>query len=78
MLMVLKRRSGEEIQRGDHVLHLGASGRIELVATNPSGPELSWYVQEYGGGNMVLDAVVGRTFIHADGLGDYEDLEFVS
>jgi hypothetical protein len=36
-------------------------------------------VQEFGGGVMILDAMVsGRTFIAIDQLNDYEDLEFVS
>jgi hypothetical protein len=36
-------------------------------------------MKEYGGGVMILDPKVsGRTFIPADQLDDYEDLEFAS
>ena len=76
--MVLKYLSGEEIKKGDNVLYHGEPGRIELVAQEPGDPETEWFVQEYGGGVMVLERVSGRTFIPADQLTDHEDLEFVS
>jgi hypothetical protein len=76
--MVLRYRSGEEIKKGDRVLFHENNAQIELVATDSSDPEQSWYVREFGGGVMILDPCVsGRTFIHADGLPD-EDLSFVS
>jgi hypothetical protein len=76
--VVLKYRSGEEIKQGDPVLFHGNPAEIELVACDPTQPEQAWYVQEFGGGVMVLDPVVsGRTFVHADQIQEYEDLEFV-
>jgi hypothetical protein len=76
--MVLKYRSGEEIKKGDRVLHFGKPGEIELVASDPGEPETEWFIKEFGGGIMILDGVVGRTFIAADQLDGYEDLEFAS
>lgn len=78
MPMVLKYLSGEEIKKGDHVLYHGEPGRIEFVASHLGDPETDWFIQEYGGGVMVLERVSGRTFITADQLADDQDLEFVS
>jgi hypothetical protein len=58
------------------VLFHGDPAEIELVACDPDDPEAEWFLKEYGGGVMILDP--GRTFISADQLDDYEDLEFVS
>ncbi len=77
--MILKYQSGEEIRKGDRVLfHLGPA-EIEFVATDPNDPELSWYVEEYGGGVMVREPNDSNpTFISADQIPGYADLEFVS
>ena len=75
----LKYRSGEEIRKGDHVLFHRNPAEVELVACDPNDPEADWYMQEFGGGVMILDPMVsGCTFIPADQLNEYEDLEFVS
>jgi hypothetical protein len=76
--MALKYLSGEEIKKGDRVLYHGEPGRIELVASELGNPETDWFMQEYGGGVMVLEREMGRTFLPADQLDDDEDLEFVS
>lgn len=76
--MILRYQSGEEIKKGDHVLFHHEPGRVELVALDANDPETDWFSKEYGGGVMVLERVSGRTFIPADQLLDYEDLEFVS
>jgi hypothetical protein len=70
-------RSGEEIRKGDRILYSGLAGEVELVAVNSDDPEASWYVQEYGGGVMILEATTfGRVFVKAGRLADDEDLEF--
>jgi hypothetical protein len=77
--MVLKYRSGEEIRKGDHVLFHGNPAEVEQVTCDPGDPEAAWHIQEFGGGVQILDPMAsGRTFIHADQLDEYEDLEFVS
>jgi hypothetical protein len=76
--VTLKYQSGEEIKKGDRVLIYGESAQIELVATDPGDPETDWYVENFGGGVMVLGGVAGRTFIDAGQLSEYGDLEFVS
>jgi hypothetical protein len=78
-VMILKYRSGEEIKNGDRVLFHGNPAHIELVAREPGDPESAWYLEEFGGGVLVLDPMVsGRSFIPADQIDEYEDLEFVS
>jgi hypothetical protein len=79
-MMILKYLTGEEIRKGDRVRFHGESGHIEFTAadSDSTDPELAWYVQEYGGGVMIVDRVAGRTFVPAAKLPDCEDLEFVS
>jgi hypothetical protein len=76
--MTLKYLSGEEIKKGDRVLFHRGPGQVELVADTLGNLETDWYVKEYGGGVMIIDAVAGRTFIPADQIDEYEDLEFVA
>jgi hypothetical protein len=71
-------RSGEEIKPGDHVSLHGEPGEIEFIADPANDPE-DWYVTEYGGGIMIREPkVFGSLFINANGIGNYEDLDFVS
>ena len=69
---------GEEIRKGDRVLFHGEPGEIELVADPVvSDPETDWYVQEHGGGVMILEPqYFGRAF-SSDPRTDC-DLEFVA
>ncbi len=76
--MVLRCQSGEEIRKGDRVLYHREPAQIEFVASDPNNSELEWFLQEYGGGVMVLEGVSGRTFIPTDQIGDCDDLEFVA
>jgi hypothetical protein len=75
---MLHYRSGEEIRKGDRVLFHGEPARIDFVADTPGNPDTNRFIQEYGGGVMVLDSVSVHTFIPTNQLPDYEDLEFVS
>jgi hypothetical protein len=73
--MLLKYGSGEEIRAGDQILYNSERGTIEFV-TVPGDPQYAWYVQQLGGGCMILVAPFGSLFVskpHED-----EDLEFVS
>lgn len=75
--MTLYYRSGQEIKRGDRVLFHGNPAEVELVACEPSDPEQDG--KKCVGGVMISDPCVsGRTFIDAEELPDYEDLEFIS
>jgi len=77
--MILRYRSGEEIRKGDRVLFHQNPAEIEFVASDPEDPQVPWYVPECGGGVMILDPMAsGRTFLPADSIAEYEDLEFVS
>lgn len=77
--MILRYQSGEEIKKGDRVLLHRNPATIELVASDASDPDTAWYIQEFGGGVMVLDpSVSGTVFIDAESIPDYEDLEFVA
>jgi hypothetical protein len=73
--MSLRYGSGEEVQTGDRVLYASEPSRIEFVA-RVEDPDTAWYVEQYGGGCMLLTPSFGRIFVsdpHQD-----EDLEFVS
>jgi hypothetical protein len=73
----LSYQSGERIRPGDRVRIHGEAAEIESVHDPLEDPE-DWYVQQYGGGVMVLaPGVFGRLFIKIP-VGDCEDLEFVS
>jgi len=56
----------------------GEPAEIEFVA-DPLHDPTDWYVQEFGGGVMVVEPkVFGYLFINPPFIDDYEDLEFVS
>lgn len=71
--MLLTYSSGEEIQTGDHIVYHGEAGTVEFVA-QLEDPETSWYVEQYGGGCMILAPSFGRVFVSKPD----EDLELVS
>jgi len=76
--VAFKYQSGEEIQKGDRVLLHGEPGEIEFVADKLVGdPARDWYVQELGGGVMVIEPkVFGRVFLReTEGA---EDLVFLA
>ena len=65
--MPLTYQSGKEIKKGDRVLYFDDSSEIEFVA-DPLVDDVNtaWYVQEYGGGVMVVENKpknFGRVFI---------------
>jgi hypothetical protein len=75
--MVFRYQTGEEVKKGDRVLFHGEPGEIEFVAAVcGEDPGLDWYIQEYGGGVMVLEPRCGRAFVTQ--TEDAEDLVFVS
>jgi hypothetical protein len=73
--VILKYQSGEEIFKGDRVLFHLEPATVEFVATDPTDPD----VQEFGAGVMIRPPRdPNPTYISADHLDDYEDLEFVA
>ena len=77
-MMPLTYMTGEQIRKGDRALFHDEPGEIELVADpTESDPETDWYVQEYGGGVMVLEPKhFGRAFLPEPQTA--EDLKFVA
>ena len=73
--MSLRYGSGEEIQAGDRVLYASEPSEIEFVAT-AENPDTVWYVEQFGGGCMILAPSFGSLFVSEPQ--DDEDLEFVS
>jgi len=69
--------SGEEVLPGDLVLYFGNSGKIEFVADpeRPT-PETEFYIEEFGGGAMVLDGKIGLVFLSPEA--DLDTLVFVA
>jgi hypothetical protein len=78
MLMPFVYQSGQEIKRGDRVTYQSEPAEIEFVVDKLVGdPAMDWYVEEHGGGVMVLEPkVFGRVFLTS--TEDLEDLIFVS
>jgi hypothetical protein len=65
--------SSGEVRSGDRVLYHGEPGQVEFVAKR-GDPETSWYVEQFGGGCMILAPSFGRVFLSEA----EEDLEFVA
>jgi hypothetical protein len=77
--VILKYRTGEEIRKSDHVLFHRGPATVELVASEPDDPETTWHMQEFGGGVMIREPRdPNPSFIPADQIDEYEDLEFVA
>jgi hypothetical protein len=66
--------SGEQIQAGDRILYRNEPGRVEFVVRSDD-PELEnrWYVEQFGGGCMIVAQGFGSVFISEPD----EDLEFL-
>jgi len=71
--MLLTYTSGEEIRTGDRILYHGEPAQVEFVAQR-GDPETDWYVDQFGGGCMILAPSFGRVFVSETD----EDLEFVA
>ena len=76
--MPLVYQTGEEIIKGDRVMFHDEPGEIEFVVDRVTGdPALDWYMDEYGGGVMVLEPKhFRRAFLHE--TQDVGDLRFVA
>jgi hypothetical protein len=73
--VILKYQTGEEIQKGDRVLFHLKPAEVQFVAIDPSDPD----VREFGAGVMIRTPNdPNPTYISADHLDNYEDLEFVA
>jgi hypothetical protein len=69
--------SGEIVQKGDRIRYAGGSGVVEFVADpDASDPEAAYFVDEFGGGCMILTERFGRIFLEAPQ--DDGGLEYVS
>jgi len=75
--MPLKYHSGEEVREGDHILHGPSRGVVEFIA-DPAidDPKTKWYIEEYGGGIMLMTELYGAVFTGSPDKDD--ELEFVS
>lgn len=77
--MSLLYKSGEEIERGDQIKLNGHPGRIEFIVTHYTGdPAMDWYIDEFGGGVMIIDDLVGNVFLSVENIEKDEGLEFMS
>ena len=63
------------MQAGDRILYNSEPGTIDFVTT-PEDPQHAWYVEQFGGGCMILVAPFGSLFL--SNPHEEEDLEFVS
>ena len=77
--VTLRYQSGEDIKKGDCVLFHRRPAEIELVSCAPDDPATTWYVEEFGSGVLIREPNdPNLTFVFADQLPEYQDLEFVS
>ena len=65
--------SGAEIRAGDRILYHGEPAQVEFVAQR-GDPATDWYVDQFGGGCMILAPSFGRVFVSIPD----EDLQFVA
>ena len=71
-------KSGEEIRPGDRITFDGHPGKVEFVVAEPTGdPAMDWFLEEYGGGVMVIDEQIGSVFVGIEVL-EEGPLRFVS
>ncbi|MGJ5816276.1 hypothetical protein [Paludibaculum fermentans] len=69
--------TGEMILPGDRILLHDNPGEIELIA-DPDENSADWYVENFGGGVMVVEPrVFGRLFL-ASSDDDFADMKFVA
>jgi hypothetical protein len=69
--------SGESIRKGDRIRYAGGSGVVEFAADPElADPETAYYVDEFGGGCMLLTEKFGRVFVEK--AEEDEALEFVA
>jgi hypothetical protein len=73
--MLLRYQSGEEVRAGDRIIYGGSPGLVEFVA-ELEDIDTAWYVEQFGGGCMLLTHSMGHVFI--DKPENDEDLELVS
>jgi|CZKY01.1.fsa_nt_gi hypothetical protein len=76
--MPFKYMTGEDVRKGDCVRFHGEPGRVEFVAESSiDDPEITWYVEKFGGGVMILEPTAfGRAFLRDPDV--TEDLILVS
>jgi len=56
--------SGEEVRAGDRIRYRGEEGVVDFVVSDLSGDsDRDWYMDEYGGGIMIMAAGFGSVFI---------------
>ena len=69
--------TGETIQKGDRIRYAGGNGIVDFVAEpGVADPSTDFYIDEYGGGCMLLTEKFGNVFVQAPD--NEESLEFVA
>ena len=71
-------QSGEQVRCGDRILYHGEQGLVELVVAGKVGDDaVDWYLDEYPGGGLMLNASnFGNVFLRERDID--EKLVFVS
>jgi hypothetical protein len=69
--------TGETIEKGDRIRYAGGDGIIDFIADpDVADPGSDFYIDEFGGGCMLLTEKFGSVFVQAPDA--EEDLQFVS
>lgn len=74
--MSLTYANGEPVKKGDRIRYMGEPGYVEFVA-DATDPDTTWYVEQFGGGCMIVAETFGSVFIDTGQLA-HADLEFVA
>ena len=58
--------TGETIEKGDRIRYAGGNGIVDFVAEpGVADPSTDFYIDEYGGGCMLLTEKFGNVFVQA-------------
>jgi hypothetical protein len=73
--MALYYASGEPVIKGDRVRYGSGEGIVELVAEpGVADPEAEYFVDEFGGGCLLITERLGRVFVDATSIAENVEL----
>lgn len=70
--------TGQEVRGGDLIAYHGEPAHVQFVVAGPTGdPSLDWYLDQFPGGGVMIEAEqLGSVFVRADDID--EEVAFVS
>jgi hypothetical protein len=70
--------TGQDVRAGDLITYHGESGHVQFVVAGSTGdPSLDWYLDQFPGGGVMIEAEgFGSVFLRSDDID--EELQFGS